>query len=274
MRAARRVFRAGCGASSTRRAALRSCARSLRCDRDARVLSGVARELEVGLLERDPARHELFEPDLVGDEQLRHPHRRHPLRQRPGRARSRSRSRRAFARTVIAAVASGVLISTRSPDAAAISSSTETSASSRPLPITISWSAVPSSSLIRWLDTNTVRPSAANPRSVSRIHWIPSGSRPIVGSSRIRIGGSPRSAAATPRRCLIPSEKAPARRPAALESPTRSSTWSTRPRDPVALREPAQVVSRRPARMDARPHRAARRRPSAAARSSRSASRR
>ena len=110
---------------------------------------------------------------------------------------------------------------------------------------------MPSSSLIRWLDTNTVRPSAASARSSSRIHWIPSGSRPIVGSSRSRIGGSPRSAAATPRRCRMPSESAfapaapDAREPDELEHLVRP-----RRRDPVAPREPDEVAARRAARVD------------------------
>ena len=68
----------------------------------------------------------------------------------------------AFARTVIAAGTSVVVIATRSSEAVAMSWSTETSARSRPLPITIRWSAVSSSSLIRWLETKTVRPSAAS----------------------------------------------------------------------------------------------------------------
>ena len=41
------------------------------------------------------------------------------------------------------------------------SSRTGALASSRPRPITISCSAISSISLIRWLDTNTVRPSRA-----------------------------------------------------------------------------------------------------------------
>ena len=157
----------------------------------------------------------------------------------------------AFASTVIAAGASGVCTSTRPSEAAAISSATDRSARRRPRPITIRWSAVPSSSLMRWLDTKTVRPSAASARSVSRIHWIPSGSRPIVGSSRMRIGGSPRSAAATPRRCRIPRESARARlRRDAREPDEVQDLVDPVERDPVAPGEPAQVVARRPARVD------------------------
>ena len=45
--------------------------------------------------------------------------------------------------------------------ARSISSSTVVSASSRPRPMTTRWSAVTAISLIRWLETSTVRPSAA-----------------------------------------------------------------------------------------------------------------
>jgi hypothetical protein len=49
------------------------------------------------------------------------------------------------------------------------------SAISRPLPITMRWSAVSAISAIRWLDTNTVRPSAASERSRVRTQMMPSG---------------------------------------------------------------------------------------------------
>ncbi len=68
------------------------------------------------------------------------------------------------------------------------------------------------SSLIRWLDTSTARPSAASDRRKPRIQTMPSGSMPLNGSSSISTGGSPSSAAAMPSRCRMPSEKPPARR--------------------------------------------------------------
>ena len=90
------------------------------------------------------------------------------------------------------------------------------------------WSAVIDISLMRWLDRNTVRPSAARPRSKVRIQMMPSGSRPLTGSSKRRIPGSPRRAAAIPSRWFIPSENPPARLLATMASPTISSTSSTR----------------------------------------------
>ena len=73
--------------------------------------------------------------------------------------------------------------------------------------MTISRSAVWAISLIRWLETRTVRPSAASARRNWRIQAMPSVSRPLTGSSNIRIGGSPSRAAAMPSRCFMPSEK-------------------------------------------------------------------
>ena len=96
-------------------------------------------------------------------------------------------------------------------------------------------------------------PLRGQPRTVSRIHWIPSGSSPIVGSSRIRIGGSPSSAPAMPRRCRIPSENAPARRLATFESPTSPRQVVRSPDgNGVALGEPAEAAPRRAARWNAR----------------------
>ena len=109
-----------------------------------------------------------------------------------------------------------------------VSSSIGASAISRPRPITTRWSAVSAISVIRWLDTNTVRPSAASALKSVRTHTMPSGSRPLTGSSNMRIGGSPSSAAAMPRRWLMPSEKLPRRRPATSCRPTSASTSSTR----------------------------------------------
>ena len=79
-------------------------------------------------------------------------------------------------------------------------SSTLVSAISWPLPITSRWSAVTAISLIRWLETSTVRPSAASARMKVRAQWMPSGSRPFTGSSKMSTAGSPRSAEAIPSR--------------------------------------------------------------------------
>ena len=97
-----------------------------------------------------------------------------------------------------------------------------------PRPMTTTWSAVSAISLMRWLDTNTARPSAASPRSSVRTHRMPSGSSPFTGSSKSSTPGSPSMAAAMPRRWVIPSENFPARLRATAVSPTRSSTSSTR----------------------------------------------
>ncbi|MCY1379134.1 hypothetical protein D9M69_668240 [compost metagenome] len=60
---------------------------------------------------------------------------------------------------------------------------------------------------MRWLDRNTVRPSEARYLTMVRTQTTPSGSRPLTGSSRMMVCGSPRSAAAMPRRCPMPREK-------------------------------------------------------------------
>src|SRR5580658_3884696 len=83
-------------------------------------------------------------------------------------------------------------------------SSTLVSAISRPLPITSRWSAVSAISLIRWLEISTVRPSAASVRMRVLTQWMPSGSRPFTGSSKMSTAGSPSSAEAMPRRWLMP----------------------------------------------------------------------
>lgn len=87
---------------------------------------------------------------------------------------------------------------------------------------------------MRWLDTSTVRPSAARPFINRLIHTTPSGSRPFTGSSRMSTSGSPSSAAATPSRCRIPSDNARARFRAAPAMPVASSTADTR-RSPIPL---------------------------------------
>ena len=111
---------------------------------------------------------------------------------------------------------------------AATTASTLSSARRRPWPMTTRCSAVRAISLIRCDDTSTVRPSAARERSRVRIHKMPSGSSPLMGSSRIKMAGSPRRAEASPRRCPIPSENPPARLAATAVRPTMSRTRSTR----------------------------------------------
>lgn len=56
-----------------------------------------------------------------------------------------------------------------------------------------------------------------------RISWIPAGSSPFVGSSKIKIGGRPNKAPASPNRCFIPNEYFLASRPPNSERPTSSS---------------------------------------------------
>ncbi len=107
-------------------------------------------------------------------------------------------------------------------------SAIEVSASSLPWPITIKWSAVSAISLIRCEETKMVRPSAASAFIRLRIQWMPSGSRPLTGSSNIRISGSPSRAEAMPRRWPMPREKPLDFFFATALRPTVSSTSSTR----------------------------------------------
>ncbi len=95
---------------------------------------------------------------------------------------------------------------------------------SLPRPMTIRWSAVFSISDIRWLETKTVRPSAASAFIRFLIHMMPSGSSPLTGSSNIRIFGSPSRAQAMPSRWPMPSEKPLDRFFATSLRPTSSST--------------------------------------------------
>ena len=115
--------------------------------------------------------------------------------------------------------------------------------------MTIRWSAVYSSSLMRWLETKTVRPSAASLRSVSRIHWIPSGSRPMVGSSaqdrwiaEQRRGDAEALPHSERRYGALTSD---VREPDAPEHLVRAPR-----RNAIALSKPAEVASRRAARME------------------------
>ena len=59
-------------------------------------------------------------------------------------------------------------------------------------------SQVRSTSSRRCEDNTTVRPSATKDRIMSRMSCMPAGSRPFIGSSRIKSCGSPSRHAATP----------------------------------------------------------------------------
>ena len=112
----------------------------------------------------------------------------------------------AFDSTVIASQRALVRTVTRAADTDAIRSATDVSAITVPRPTITRWPAVSCSSLIRWLETSTARPSAASAARNPRIHTMPSGSMPLNGSSSISTGGSPSSAAAIPSRCRMPRE--------------------------------------------------------------------
>lgn len=94
--------------------------------------------------------------------------------------------------------------------------------------MTIKWSAVSAISLIRWDETKIVLPSDASPFMRFLIQRIPSGSRPLTGSSNMRISGSPSSAEAIPSRWPMPSENPFDFFFATGVSPTRSNTSATR----------------------------------------------
>ena len=68
----------------------------------------------------------------------------------------------------------------------------------RPPPMIIIRSATASTSASRCEESSTVPPRSAKSRSRPRIQRMPSGSRPLAGSSRIRTSGSPSSAWAKP----------------------------------------------------------------------------
>ena len=105
---------------------------------------------------------------------------------------------------------------------------TGSSAISLPRPMITRCSATALISVIRWEETKTVRLCAASSASSPRIHRMPSGSRPLTGSSSITISGSPSSAPAMPSRCDMPRENVPALRFATEVRPTRSRVSSTR----------------------------------------------
>ena len=129
-----------------------------------------------------------------------------------------------------AARASGLAARTRTSGwpACAMKSAMLVSAMSRPRPMTIRCSAVTAISFIRCEDTKTVRPSAARLRSSDRTQRMPSVSRPLSGSSRMTVRGSPSRAVAMLSRWPMPRENRPARRRPASRRPTAAITSSTR----------------------------------------------
>ena len=160
---------------------------------------------------------------------------------RPARAVMPSRSRADMSRAVSGVRMRVVLV-------AAARSATGPWAASRPRVMTTTSSTVWAASASRWLETSTVRPSPASCRSRSRIHRMPSGSRPLSGSSMISTPGSPSSAAARVSRWRMPREKPPTRRCPASARPTMARTCATRDRG-----IPAAVAMTRRCSMALRP---------------------
>ena len=99
---------------------------------------------------------------------------------------------------------------------------------SRPWETMTTSSTVSSISERRCEETSTDRPVEAWWRMKVRSHWIPWGSSPLAGSSRMRISGSPRRAVASCSRWRMPRENFPTRRRATSLRPTRSSVSATR----------------------------------------------
>ena len=114
--------------------------------------------------------------------------------------------------------------------------------------------AICSTSLSRWLETKTVTPYSPGRRRISsRISWIPAGSRPLVGSSRISSGGRPIRAMASPRRCTMPSEYVAAGRSAASSSADHRQRLADLRLRPVAqAADHLQVLAAREVRVDGR----------------------
>ena len=84
------------------------------------------------------------------------------------------------------------------------------------------WSQIFSTSSSRCEEMKTVRPSCSTiARIISRNSWMPPGSSPLVGSSRIRSRGSASRQRATPRRWRIPREYFLTFSSARSDSPTR-----------------------------------------------------
>ena len=80
------------------------------------------------------------------------------------------------------------------------------------------------------VEKKIVFPSLRSSRIRSRTSLRPSGSRPVIGSSRITSSGSAISACAIPIRCNIPFENLRSGRPRAWPRPTRSISRSARAR--------------------------------------------
>ena len=171
-------------------------------------------------------------------------------------ARSSSSARRA---------ASGEMTRTWLPAPRRRNSVIVVSAISRPRPMTMTWSAVSSISFMRWLDTKTVRPSSASLRISVRIQRMPSGSRPLTGSSKSSVAGSPSRAAAMPSRWRHAEREAAdaAGRPRRSGRPRRAPPRPAR-RDAAGLRRASAGAGGR-CGCRARPWRRAARRPRASA---------
>ena len=231
------------------------------------MLARVAREPEVRLLERRPRRHELLERDPVGREQPRHLRRGSPwtvTRSRP----FETGVAPAFASTVIAAATSGVVIATWPSEAVAMSSSTETSARSRPCRSRSGDRRCP-----RARSSGGSRRRRSGPRR-ERAERLPHPADPLrIEADRRLVEDQDRRVAEQRGRDPEPLPHAererPTRRPATPASPTRRSTSS----DAAARRSRCSARSSEggfaPSGRDGRPPRpAARRRRSAGARSS------
>src|SRR5262249_12895568 len=136
--------------------------------------------------ERGEVQHQL----LAGDREHRQ-----DACSRP-RASSRTRSRKMSSRR---------LRPRRAPSSAGVPSPTM-----RPRAMTTTRSQSASTSERMWLEKSTVR-LPRRPRTRSRISTTCAGSSPMVGSSRIRTGGSPHSACATPTRWREPFRSVPTR---------------------------------------------------------------
>ena len=94
-------------------------------------------------------------------------------------------------------------------------------------------------------------PRRRGPLSRLRIQWMPSGSSPFTGSSRISVDGSPSSAVAIPSRWPMPSENWPARLLRhVVQADEVDQLVDAALRDPVRLREREQVVVGRAAGVD------------------------
>jgi hypothetical protein len=88
-----------------------------------------------------------------------------------------------------------------------------------------------STSSSRCEEMNTVRPSCSTiARIIWRNSWMPPGSSPLVGSSRISSSGSASRQRATPSRWRMPIEYFPTRSSPRAVRPTRASAGSIRER--------------------------------------------